>query len=90
MARSVPNRRRMMTATTPTPPVPQSLPVVQWLDLIRAEYREMPCLNLTKPQMQRLWGLEGHICDALVDALLAAGVLRRTTTGSYVAMTPGR
>ena len=39
-------------------------------DVITAEYREMPCLSLTKPQMQRLWGLETIVCDALVDALV--------------------
>jgi hypothetical protein len=60
------------------------------LDVIKAEYREMPCLNLTKPQMQRLWGLETFVCDAVVDALVAAGVLRRTATGTYVAAGGGR
>lgn len=29
-----------------------------WLRLIHAEYREMPGLHLTKPQVQRLWGLD--------------------------------
>ena len=63
--------------------------IARWLDLIRAEYREMPCLSLTKPQMQRLWGLDGYVCDALIDALIAAGVLR--LRGSmYVAATSSR
>ena len=66
-------------------------PVVAcWLELIRAEYREMPCLSLTKRQMQRLWGLESHVCDALVDALVSARVLRRTPAGTYVAVAGGR
>ena len=52
----------------------------------QAEYREMPGLNLTKLQMQRLWGLESFVCDALIDALVAARVLRRTVSGTYVAM----
>jgi hypothetical protein len=59
--------------------------VAKLLDVIRAEYREMPCLSLTKPQMRRLWGIEAFACDAVVDALVAAHVLRRTTTGTYVA-----
>lgn len=67
-------------------PVPS---VARWLELIRAEYREMPCLSLTKPQMQRLWGLDSYICDALVDALVAAQVLR-PSGAAYVAMTRGR
>ena len=40
---------------------------------LKAEYREMPCLSLTKPQMQRLWGLEAFACDAVVDALVVTG-----------------
>ena len=59
-------------------------------ELITAEYLEMPGLSLTKPQMQRLWSLEAVICDALVDALVTARVLRRTTTGTYVSVRSGR
>ena len=58
--------------------------VIRWLELIQAEYREMPGLSLNKVQMQRLWGFDAFICDALVDALVAAGALRRTTKGSYM------
>jgi hypothetical protein len=56
------------------------------LDVIKAEYREMPCLSLTKPQMQRLWGLEPFVCDAVIDALVTGRVLRKTANGMYVAM----
>ena len=58
--------------------------VTRWLELIQAEYREMPGLSLNKVQMQRLWGLDAFVCDALVDALVAACVLRQTTKGSYM------
>ena len=58
--------------------------VTRWLELIQAEYREMPDLTLNKVQMQRLWGFDAFTCDALVDALVAAQVLRRTTNGSYM------
>ena len=57
--------------------------VSRWLELIQAEYREMPGLRLNKAQMQRLWGFDACICDALVAALVAAGVLRQTANGSY-------
>ena len=57
--------------------------VSRWLDLIQAEYREMPGLSLSKPQMQRLWGFDALMCDALVDALVAARVLRQTVRGGY-------
>ena len=53
----------------------------RWLELIRAEYREMPGLSLSKPQMQRLWGFDPPTCDALVDALVAAKVLRQSARG---------
>ena len=56
------------------------------LEVIKAEYREMPCLSLTKPQMQRFWTLEPFVCDAVVDALVAARVLRKTAAGTYVAV----
>lgn len=58
--------------------------IARWLELIQAEYREMPDLSLSKAQMQRLWGFDPFICDALVDALTAARVLRRTTNGTYM------
>lgn len=61
--------------------------VARWLELIQAEYREMPGLSLNKAQMQRLWGFDPLICDALVDALIAARVLRRTANGSYMTHT---
>jgi hypothetical protein len=32
--------------------------VEDWLMLVRAEYVEMPGLSLTKPQVERLWGLD--------------------------------
>jgi hypothetical protein len=38
--------------------------------------------------MQRLWGFDGGVCDALIDALVAAQVLRRNATGAYVAVRP--
>lgn len=58
--------------------------ISQWLRLIQAEYREIPGLHLTKPQMQRLWGLDATTCDALLDALQEARILRRTQRDGYV------
>lgn len=59
--------------------------VTERLRVIQAEYREMPGMSLTKAQMQRLWGLEAFVCDAMVDALVAAGVLRAGRNGAYLA-----
>ena len=55
-----------------------------WLRLIQAEYLEMPGLRLTKPQIQRLWRLEPHVCEALIDELVAADFLRKTHQEAYV------
>lgn len=51
--------------------------VTAWLELIRAEYREMPELRLTKPQIRRLWSLDVATCDALIEALESEGFLKR-------------
>ena len=58
--------------------------VPDWLEIIRGEFQEIPGLNLTKPQVQRLWGLDPVTSEALLSALLDAGFLRQTATGSYV------
>lgn len=58
--------------------------IAEWQRLIQAEYREIPGLCLTKPQVRRLWGLDDMTCEALVDALEAAKFLRRTPSNSYV------
>jgi hypothetical protein len=55
--------------------------ITRWLEIIQSEYREMPGMVLNKTQMQRLWGLDASLCDALVDALVAASVLKRTAGG---------
>jgi len=55
-----------------------------WLRLIQAEYLEMPGLNLTKRQVQRLWKLEPHMCDVLLDALVASEFLEKTHQEAYV------
>jgi len=52
--------------------------------LICAEYREMPGLCLTKPQVQRLWNLDAITRDAALEVLETAGFLRRTRAGAYV------
>ena len=57
--------------------------VTDWLQIIRGEFQEIPGLQLTKPQVQRLWGLDALTCDALLDALVDVGFLRRTHTGAY-------
>lgn len=50
---------------------------------VEGEYREMPGLNLTRAQAQRLLGLDERTCDALLDALIAERFLIRTRRGTF-------
>lgn len=58
--------------------------ITEWLQLIRAEYLEIPGLRLTKPQVQRLWGLDHVTSEALLSALVDVKFLRRTPQDAYV------
>jgi len=46
-------------------------------DRVRGEFAEMPGLQLTLPQAQRLFGLDRTICEQVIDALVDAAFLRR-------------
>jgi len=48
---------------------------------VREEFREMPGLRLTLAQASRLWGLERHVCRALIESLVASAFLRWTPGG---------
>ena len=62
----------------------------EWLQLIRAEYQEIPGLHLTKPQVQRLWGLDPVTCDELLSTLEDVKFLRKTQNNGYVRRDLGR
>jgi DNA-binding IclR family transcriptional regulator len=53
------------------------------VELVKAEYREMPGLNLTFDQAKRLWGLEQQLCHRVLDSLIAQGFLTQTPRGGY-------
>jgi hypothetical protein len=55
-----------------------------WLEIIKGEYKEMPGLQLTKWQVQRLWGLDASAVDTVLATLQAADFLRVTSRGCYV------
>lgn len=57
---------------------------VQLLGQIRREFLEMPGLNLTLAQAQRLWGLDRLTCEHLCNRLIDEGFLQRTSRGEYV------
>jgi hypothetical protein len=52
------------------------------LSRVRAEFLEMPGLQLTFDQAARLWCLEPNVCRQVIDDLVACGFLRRTASGS--------
>jgi len=45
---------------------------------IHSEFQEMPGLNLTLPQAQRLWGLPPDVCTQVLDELVGRAVLKRS------------
>ena len=54
-------------------------------DRIFGEYCELPGLSLTEPQMQRLFGFDGPVCQCALDLLVRSRLLRRTPSGRYIA-----
>jgi hypothetical protein len=50
---------------------------------VRAGFDEMPGMALTMPQASRLFGLEPHVCEKVVEQLVVCSYLRRTERGSY-------
>jgi hypothetical protein len=60
------------------------MPLQALIDRIRGEFREMPGLQLTLAQAQRLFGLDPAACRHVIDALVAASFLRWTASGTIV------
>lgn len=53
---------------------------------IRAEFREMPGLNLSLRQACRLWQVAPVECERVLKVLLDEGFLGRTLAGNFVAL----
>ena len=58
--------------------------VARWVQTLRGEFLEVPGLLLTRDQVQRLWGLDGKMCDVVLEALVQDRFLRRTDQGEFV------
>src|SRR5437773_1784974 len=71
------------------PPETASLPEEPQLRRIRGEYLEMPGLRLTRPQAQRLWGLDEQTCMKLLDRLVDLKFLVVGADGNYMRLTEG-
>jgi hypothetical protein len=65
------------------------IPSEQILHRICGEYLEMPGLQLTRPQAQRLWGLDEQTCAALLESLTEEKFLYRKPDGTYARLTDG-
>ena len=56
----------------------------QLVELVEAEYTEMPGLSVTLPQAQRLWAVDRETCEKAFSRLVRKGALRMTTKGRFV------
>ena len=71
-------------ATTQTPDLDVSrTPTAALVNRIKAEYRELPGLQLTPWQAQRLWGLDQVQCETILEVLVETSFLRKTKNGAY-------
>jgi hypothetical protein len=59
------------------------LPYQQVFERIRGEFLEMPGMQLTLEQVERLSGIESAICKTVLDDLVRAGFLCISANGSY-------
>ena len=59
------------------------------LQRICAEYLEMPGLQLTVKQAQRLWGLDEETCEHVLEFLIETRFLVRTRRNLYARPTDG-
>jgi hypothetical protein len=63
------------------------MPHRKFLQRIRAEFMEMPGLQLSLIQAQRLYGLDRTVCKAALDALVDEDFLR-VKDGKYRRVSP--
>lgn len=61
-----------------------NLDVTTWVTRIQAEYREMPGMQLTERQMQRLWCLDSVTWASILEELMTQHILVRTLDDTYV------
>jgi len=63
---------------------PTTAPLEALLQRVREHYREMPELQLTKPQASRLFGVAPSVCGAMLRALVMENFLSRAGEGVFV------
>jgi len=78
------SKDEIMTALVHVEPSCHALHFVRLLEIVRAEFLEMPGLRLTKKQAQRLWAIDSDTCEAVLGALEASHFLGHTRNGEYL------
>src|SRR5262245_54896924 len=73
-----------------SPTLPQPTPEEPLVRRVRAEFLEMPGLQLTCEQAQRLWVIDQETCAYVLDRLVTARFLVRRTDGRYVRSADGQ
>ena len=66
---------------------PTAAPLEALLQRVRGHYREMPGLQLTKPQASRLFEVAPSVCAAMLRALVMENFLSRAEDGVFVRST---
>ena len=65
------------------------MPYSTLVERVRAEFLEMPGLQLTLEQAQRFWGIDGAACRQVFDSLIEVGFLCVRPNGMYGRVTEG-
>ncbi len=74
-ASSSPQATRRGRKESPVNALPHT--VTEWRTIVVKAYDDQPTLRLTRPQVQRLWGMDAATCRRVLDELITAGVLAR-------------
>lgn len=62
----------------------------QLIGRVLGEFKEMPGLQVSLPQAQRLFALDAETCQTLLDVLVRARQLERTADGKAFLPAGGR
>lgn len=74
----------MLTVEAPLEEHPRDESITLLLHRIRSEFLEMPGLRLTPAQAARLWALDRHTSERLLDGLTMTGFLMKNREGAYL------
>lgn len=59
------------------------LTLADLLFLVRAEFLEIPSLQLTQSQIEHLWGIDKGMAGIILSSLVEAHFLTKTPLGTY-------